>query len=176
MRKSEFVLGQCWGANSNGNMAVAELGVVEKQQQESPPPVWPDEDDGTGGEKPISSAPRGRLSGQHVTLSSRAVTVCTVRPAMRTMGGYLRWWLRRGGENMRVRRRVGRVGGLVVRLLRGAWGGAWTAEDALSATRAPTAEREDNRLRQEHVLKKARIAFIIYFVLQIRGLVRFLGI
>ena len=54
-------------------MVVAELGVVEKQQQESRPVVWPDEDDVTGGGKATSSGPRGRLSGKHVTLSCRAV-------------------------------------------------------------------------------------------------------
>ena len=46
---------------------------MEKQQQESPPPAWPDEDDDTGGEQPISSPPRGALSGTHLTLSCRAV-------------------------------------------------------------------------------------------------------
>ena len=45
-------------------MVVVELGVVEKQQPESPPPAWPHEDDGTGGEKPILPPPRGRLSGK----------------------------------------------------------------------------------------------------------------
>ena len=40
------------------DMVVAELGVVEKRQQESPLPAWPDEDDGTGEQKPKSSAPR----------------------------------------------------------------------------------------------------------------------
>ena len=32
------------------NMVASELGVLDEQQQESPPPTWPDEDDGTGGE------------------------------------------------------------------------------------------------------------------------------
>ena len=54
-------------------MVVAELGVVEKQQQESPPPAWPNEDDGADGEKPISSLPREDLAGIHLTLSCRAV-------------------------------------------------------------------------------------------------------
>ena len=54
-------------------MVVAELGVVEKQQQESQPAAWLDEDDGTGGEQPISSPPRGSLSGTQLTLSCQAV-------------------------------------------------------------------------------------------------------
>ena len=54
-------------------MVVADLRVVQNQQQESPPPAWPDEDDGTGREKRISSPPRGRLSGKHVRFSCRAV-------------------------------------------------------------------------------------------------------
>ena len=54
-------------------MVVAELGVVEKQQQESPPPDWRDDDGGVGGEQPISSTPRGGLSGTHLTFSCRAV-------------------------------------------------------------------------------------------------------
>ena len=33
---------------------------------------------------------------------------------MRNVDGYLRRWMRRGGENMRDRRRIGRFGGLVV--------------------------------------------------------------
>ena len=55
------------------SMVVAELGVVEKQQQESPPPTWRDEDDGVGGEQPISSPPRGGLSGTLLTFSCGAV-------------------------------------------------------------------------------------------------------
>ena len=58
---------------------------------------------------------------------------------------------------------------IVVGLLRGAWGGTWTAEKALSATRAFTCER-DHRLPQEHVFKKTRNAFHYFAVLQIRGL------
>ena len=54
-------------------MVVAELGVVEKQQQESQPAAWLDEDDDTGGEQPISSPPRRALSGTHPTFSCRAV-------------------------------------------------------------------------------------------------------
>ena len=58
-------------------MVVAELGMVENHhQQESPPPAWPDEDDGTGRGKPTSSPPRGCLSGKHVTPSCRAVIDC----------------------------------------------------------------------------------------------------
>ena len=42
---------------------VAGLGLVEKQQQESSLPAWPDEDDDTGGEQqPISSPPGEALS------------------------------------------------------------------------------------------------------------------
>ena len=47
-------------------------------------------------------------------------------------------------------------------------------EKALSTPRASTREREDHRLPQEDVLKKARIASIILLFLQIRGFVRFL--
>ena len=54
------------------NMVVAELGVVE-QQQGSQPTAWPDEDDDTGKEQPISSPPRAALSYKHLTLSCRAV-------------------------------------------------------------------------------------------------------
>ena len=50
-----------------------ELGVVDKQQQESPLPAWPDDDDGAGGGKPLSSPPRGCSSGTHLTFSCRAV-------------------------------------------------------------------------------------------------------
>ena len=53
---------------------VAELGVAEKQPQESPPPAWPDEDDGVDGEHPISLPPREGLSGTRLTFSCRAVT------------------------------------------------------------------------------------------------------
>ena len=55
------------------SMVVAEPGVAEKQPQESPPPAWPDEDDGVGGKQPISSLPRGALSGTHLTFSCRTV-------------------------------------------------------------------------------------------------------
>ena len=54
-------------------MVVAELGVAEKQQQEPQPAAWLDEDDDAGGEQPISSPPRGVLSGTHPTFSCRAV-------------------------------------------------------------------------------------------------------
>ena len=59
-------------------------------------------------------------------------------------------------------------------VFRGVWGRAWKAEKAMSATRASTQETEDRRLPQEHALKKARNASFLFFVLQIRGLVRFL--
>ena len=55
------------------SMVVDELGATEKQQQESPPLAWPDEDDDTGGEQPISSPPTGALSGTHLAFSCRAV-------------------------------------------------------------------------------------------------------
>ena len=55
------------------SMVVAELGVVGKQQQGSQPAAWPDIDDDTGGEQPISSPPRGALSGTHLMFSCRAV-------------------------------------------------------------------------------------------------------
>ena len=54
-------------------MVVAELGVAEKQPQESPPQAWPDEADGVGGEQPKSTPPRGGLSGTDRTFSCRAV-------------------------------------------------------------------------------------------------------
>ena len=83
-------------------MVVAELGVVEKQQQESPTPAWPDEDDGTGGEKPISSAPRERLSGRHVTLSCQAVIDGMHRQAGDAQRGRIFDTVDvHGGENMR---------------------------------------------------------------------------
>ena len=56
------------------NLVVADLAVVEKKKQESPPPAGPDEDNGVAGEQPISSPPRGCLSGTHLTLSCRAVS------------------------------------------------------------------------------------------------------
>ena len=62
-------------------MVVAELGVAEKQLQESPPPVRPDEDDGVGGGQPISSPPREGLSGTDRTFSCRAVIDSMHRPA-----------------------------------------------------------------------------------------------
>ena len=55
------------------NMVVAELGVVEKQQQGSQPVAWLEEDDDTGTEQRISSSPRGALSGTHLTFSCRAI-------------------------------------------------------------------------------------------------------
>ena len=138
-------------------MVVAELGVVEKQQQESPPPAWPDEDDGTGGEKPISSAPRGRLSGKHVTLLCRAVIDGMHRQAGDAQRGRIFETVdaQGGGEHERQEkdwesRRLGvGLGFGWFGFFRGAWGGAWTTEKALSATRASTREREDHRLPQE---------------------------
>ena len=55
------------------NMVVAELWRVEKQQQGSQPAAWLDEDDDIGGDQPISSPPRGALSGTHLTFSCQAV-------------------------------------------------------------------------------------------------------
>ena len=42
-------------SNDGNNMEVAELGVVEKQQQVSQLAAWLDEEDDTGGEQPILS-------------------------------------------------------------------------------------------------------------------------
>ena len=63
------------------SMVVAELGVAEKQPQESPPPAWPDEDDGVDAEQPISSTPWGGLSGTDRTFSCVAVIYSMHRQA-----------------------------------------------------------------------------------------------
>ena len=55
------------------NMVVAELGMVEKQQQGLQPTTWVDKGDDTGGEQSISSPPRGALSVTHLTFSCQAV-------------------------------------------------------------------------------------------------------
>ena len=88
-------------------MVVAELGVVEKQQQGSQPAAWADEDDDTGGEQPKSSPPRGALSGTPLTFSCRAVIHGIHRQAANAQRGRTFQTVAQEVENRRV-------GGLVV--------------------------------------------------------------
>ena len=117
------------------NMVVAELGVVEKQQQESQPAAWLDEDDDTRGEQPISSSPRGALSGTQMTFSGRAFIDGMHRQAGDAQRGRTFQAVAQEGGTGEYQEAWWWIG---VRLLRGAWGGAWMAEKALSATRAST--------------------------------------
>ena len=91
-RESELVFGLELGDEEQwwNNMVVAELGVTEKKPQESPPQAWPDEDDGDGGEQPISSPPRGDSTGTYKAFSQRRA-----RPVMRNVGVYLSRWMPR---------------------------------------------------------------------------------
>ena len=139
-------------------MVVAELGAVEKQQQESQPPAWPDEDDDTGGEQPISSPPGEALSGTHLTFSCRAVVDGMHRQAgdaqrRRTFQTVAQKGGKRGKRQEKEweSRRLG--GGLGFVFFAGPG-----EEHGRRRRRCPLRERlreerEDHRLPQEHVYK-----------------------
>ena len=128
-------------------MVVPELVVLEKLQQESPPPAWPDKDDGTGGEKPISSAPRGRSPGKLVTLSCQAVIDRMHRQAGDAQRGRIFEAVdsQGGGEHESQERdwESSRLGG-----------GLGPLRDRL--------REKENIIVYESKEKKARIAFIIW--------------
>ena len=144
-----------------------------KQPQGSQPAAWNGEDDDTCGKQPISSPVRGALSGARLTSSSRAVIDGMHRQAGDAQRGRTIKTVAAGGWKTGEEKAWCLIG---VRLHRGAVGGAWTAEKALSATRASTGEREDHRGPQVHLLKKARIAFISKYFLPDSGFGFVLGL
>ena len=145
-------------------MVVAELGVVEKQQQGSQPAAWLDEDDDTGREQPISSSPRGALSGTHLTFSCRAVIDGMHRQAGDAQRGRTFQTVAQESGEQKSRRLTGGLGF-------GFFAGPWE-EHGRRRRRCPLRER----LREEEkiiVCRKStcskRHAFLSLFgVLQIR--------
>ena len=152
-------------------MVVAELLVVITQQQESQPAAWLDGDDDTGEEQPISSPPRGALSGTHLTFSCQAVIDSMHRRAGDAQRARTFQTVAQEGGEQESTRRLG--GGLGYGFFAGPG-----EEHGRRRRRCPLRERPREKEKiivwRKSTCSKRHVLLSYFLVLQIRGLVRFL--